>query len=72
MDTQNNIDQTIEQAGSEFMERIEKTGGAALVIVFHPDLEGVRSSLYGSRLHLVEVVLSMAKAVDEGFSVVCR
>lgn len=62
MDTQNNIEQAIDQKISELMELIEETGGSAIVIAHHPDLGFVRSSLYGKVARLIEIVLSLAKA----------
>ena len=61
MNTQNNIEQTIEQASSEFMERIKKTGGYAIVMASHEDIETACASLYGSGRHLVNLVISVAK-----------
>ena len=66
MDTQNNIEQAIVQASSEFMERIKKTGGYAIVMASHEDIETACSSLYGSRFSLINLVISVAKR-DEDF-----
>lgn len=66
MDTQNNIEQAIVQASSEFMERIKKTGGYAIVMASHEDIGRVRTSLYGSRLHLIDLVMTFAKG-DKDF-----
>ena len=61
MDTQNNIEQVIVRTSFEFMERIEKTGGYAIVMASHKDIETTCASLYGSVRHLVNLVISVAK-----------
>ena len=66
MDTQNNIEQAIEEKVTELMELIKKVGGHAIVMANHKDIESGRSCLYGSRLHLIDLVMSSAKG-DKDF-----
>lgn len=66
MDTQNNIEQVIDQKVTELMELIGKIGGYAIVAASHKDIGRVRTSLYGSRLHLIDLVVSFAKG-DKDF-----
>ena len=62
MDTQNNIKQTIDEKVTEFTKFIEEIGGDAIVVASHNDIGWGRSALYGSRLNLIDLVMSSAKA----------
>ena len=66
MDTKNNIDQTIDQMVTEFMAQMIKLGGDAILLASHQDMGRVRSSIYGSRPYLIQLVLSFAKG-DKDF-----
>ena len=66
MDTQNNIEQAIDEKVTELTELIQKIGGYAIVMASHQDIRRVRSSLLGPRLHLINLVISFAKG-DKDF-----
>ena len=66
MDTQNNIEQVIDQKVSELSDLIEKIGGYAIIMASHNDIRRVRSTLYGSRFSLINLVTSVAKG-DKDF-----
>lgn len=66
MNTQNNIEQAIDEKVSELSDLIEKIGGYAIVMASHNDMRRVRSTLYGRRFDLIDLVVSFAKG-DKDF-----